>query len=101
MSRSDRSRPPSVRGSKPVNSAHRSSRYSMVSAAGFAALGLEARGGGTIGLVLQACLVVAEASLALAFSPLITMLLIALTTAAAVLAYLPLARTVRSASRSS
>jgi MFS family permease len=134
----------------------------LFAAAGYAALALEARGGGTIGLALQACLVVSGAALALAFSPLvtlalvrvprdkaadasgllttafqlsqaigiavfggvfltlgarvtphertaaisghaleITMLLIALTTVAGVAATLPLARTVRSANRSS
>jgi MFS family permease len=134
----------------------------LIAAAGYAALGLEARGGGTIGLSLQACLVVTGASLALSFSPLVTqalirvpldqaadasglltsvfqlsqavgvavfgsvflaiparvtaheriaeisghslettVLVIALTTAAGALACIPLARTVRSASRSS
>lgn len=134
----------------------------LLAAAGYAVLGLEARGGGTIGLALQACLVLSGASLALAFGPLLTlalvrvprdlvadasglltsafqlsqavgvaafgsvfltlgsrvtpheriaeisghalkttMLLIALTTATGVVASLPLARTVRSARRSS
>jgi MFS family permease len=44
----------------------------LVAGAGFAGLGLGARGGGTIGLTLQACLVLIGAGMALAFSPLIT-----------------------------
>jgi len=48
----------------------------LVTAAGYAGLGLEARGGGAIGLAAQACLVVTGAFLALSFSPLVTLALV-------------------------
>jgi hypothetical protein len=48
----------------------------LVTAVAFALLGEYARGGETVGLALQACLVVGGGCLALAFSPLLTLALV-------------------------